>query len=582
MLRTYSEALSGRRRLAAACVALLIFSGLAEAAGIAALLPLLSSSLSPSAGGRQEWFGLTGDELAMASIAALLGFGLLAAVLRYFADSHLYRLHATVELSLRSKMTTALLRMRWTEYLQMTLGDGIKAAVLDGERVANGAYALVQGLGVGAIAAVFFAVALAIQPLMTVAVLVFGGVTALLYRRVGRRSQQLSRELSLKSGMITESTTDLLTNAKFYRSTGLEHRALDRIHEHFADWARHYARVQRYLPLTKLGGDAAGLAFISGVLAVTVVALDQSIADALVFLALFYRLAPRLQSAQQLLLSARTHEPWWDAWKGQYDACLHAAEEPSGTLDVAAAPVIAFDTVSLTYPGRSIPALVDVSCTIAPGQRLAVVGESGAGKTTMLDLVTGLVRPTVGAVRLDGIALGDVEREAWRQRIGLVMQDSPVFHDTVLANIAFTDPEPDEERAWWAAETAHLGDVVRALPDGLHTQLGQKGGSLSGGQRQRLALARALYRKPWLLVLDEATSALDAESERVIHDALADLRGECSMLIVAHRLKTVEIADYILVLSGGRVVEEGTWDELSARDGLFRKMLAAQLANLPG
>jgi ATP-binding cassette, subfamily C, bacterial len=579
MLRSYFEALSGSRRRAAACLVLSIISGLAEAIGIAALLPLLSSNLSASAGGQSDWFGLSGDSLAFACVGVLVGLGLLAAVLRYFADSRLFAVQASVERSLRSKMTTALLQRRWSDYLQVTLGEGIKAAVLDGTQVGFGAYAVVQALGLGAIALTLGVVAFAVNPIMTVAVLGFGAGMGLVYHRVGGRSRDLSSEISAKAALITESTTDLLANAKFYRSTGLQNRALSRIHDQFSDWARRFAQVQSFLPATKLGGDSAGLVFIAVVLLVTIIALGSSLADALVFLALFYRLAPRLQTAQQLWLTARTQESWWVAWKTQYGACIDTAEAPPGTTEIVEPPKIEFDRVSLTYPGRPKPALDDLSCTIEFGQRLAVVGESGAGKTTMLDLVTGLLAPSSGAIRLNGVDLIELDKNSWRRRIGLVMQDSPILHGTVLENIAFSDAEPDEEQAWLAADMANLLDVIRALPDGIHTQVGQKGGTLSGGQRQRLALARALYGRPWLLVLDEATSSLDSESERIIQEALGSLHGKCSMLIVAHRLKTVQIADHILVLSHGRVVDEGSWDELSTRDGLFRKMLGAQLTD---
>ena len=276
------------------------------------------------------------------------------------------------------------------------------------------------------------------------------------------------------------------------------------------------------------------------------------------------------------MLQARTQSAWWGTWKKQYEASRASAERPSGTTRLTAAPVIEFAGASLTYPERTIPALSAVSCTIAPGDCLGVVGESGGGKTTMLDLVTGLLLPTSGTIRLGGHDLADVDLESWRSHIGLVMQDSPVFHATVLENIAWGEDEPERDRALRAAEMANLTDVIHALPEGLESEVGQKGGRLSGGQRQRLALARALYREPWLLILDEATSALDSESEQVIQDALASLRGSCSMLVVAHRLKTVAFADHILVLSAGRVVEEGTWDELSQADGVFRRMLAAQ------
>jgi len=581
MFRAYFEALAGSRRLAAVSIVLLVMSGLAEALGIASLLPLLSSNLSSSAGGQSEWFGLRGDSLALACVGALVGFGLAAAVLRFFADKWAYVVQASVERELRSKVTNALLKMKWSDYLQVSLGDGIKASIIDSTQVAVGTFAFLQAIGMSSIALVLGSVALVVNPIMTGAVLVFGAVMALAYRQAGNRSRVLSREIAVRAGDITESATDLLSNAKFYRSTGLQSRALDRINKQFSDYANRYARVQRFLPATRLGAESAGLLFIAVVLVVTITALDDSIAGALVFLALFYRLAPRLQAAQQTLLTARTLQSWWDAWKRQYDVCIEAVEEVSGTVVITEPSRIELDNVSFTYPGRSTPVLAELSCTLEPGQRLAVVGESGAGKTTMLDLVTGLVSPSRGAVRLNDVDLRDVDRAMWRERIGLVMQDSPAFHASVLENIAFTDPEPDEQRAWWAAEMAHLSEVVRGLPEGIHSQLGQKGATLSGGQRQRLALARALYRRPWLLILDEATSALDSESERVIQEALVSLRGDCAMLIVAHRLKTVQMADHIVVLSRGRVIEEGSWQDLASGNGMFRKMLAAQLADTP-
>jgi ATP-binding cassette subfamily C protein len=576
MLRTYYEALAGFRRLTATCVLLLFFSGIAEAFGIAALLPLLSTQLDSGSTEPKSYFGITGDALTIVAICALVGLGLLAAVLHWLGDGRSYVLAVKVERSLRSRMVAAILNMRWTSYMGMTVGEGLKSVLVEGGQVGSGGVAVVQALGNLGIAIVFLVVAGIVSPILTGAVLIFGGLTAIVYRHVGKKAQALSRDISGVSARMSESATDLLTNAKFYRSTGLDGRALEIVDAQFAEWATSYGRVQRYVPTSRLAFDATGLVFIGVVLSLSLFALDTSIAGPLVFLALFYRLAPRLQAAQQGYVQAVTQVAWWHTWKEQYEAAMAVADAPAGTRRLAGPPRIELDAVSVTFPGRSVPAVAGVSCTITPGECLAVVGESGAGKTTMLDLVTGLLEPTSGSVRLDGIALADVDLKQWREHIGLVMQDSPVFYGTVLENVAWTDPRPDPERAQRAVEMANLVDVVERLPDGINTHLGQRGGRFSGGQRQRLALARALYRDPWLLILDEATSALDSESEQVIQAALASLRGTCSMLVVAHRLKTVQIADDILVMASGRVVEVGTWDELSAREGHFRRMLKAQ------
>jgi ABC-type multidrug transport system fused ATPase/permease subunit len=180
-------------------------------------------------------------------------------------------------------------------------------------------------------------------------------------------------------------------------------------------------------------------------------------------------------------------------------------------------------------------------------------------------------------LELDDVNLADVDRSWWQQRIGLVMQETPIFQGTLLDNIAWLDDEPDRDRALECAQRAHMTDVLAALPEGLDTPVGHRGSRLSGGQRQRVALARALYREPWLLVLDEATSALDAASELVIKQALADLKGQLSIVLVAHQLRIVDVADEILVLEQGRVIERGTWEALAGEPGgHFRAMLDLQ------
>jgi ABC-type multidrug transport system fused ATPase/permease subunit len=577
MTRAYYELLTGYRRRSAVCVLLLATAGLAEGLGIGALLPLLSGALNDPEAGKTTWFGLQGDELVAAALAMLVVFGLLASLLRYTAEIKTLRLQADVERSLRLRMTSALLGMRWTAYLKYSLGDTAKSILIEVSQIGTGILYLVQGIGYCAVAVVFIAVAFVISPIMTAATLVFGVITGLGYLPFGRRAHQRSREYSEQSAALTEATTDVLTNAKFYRSTGLRSVALQRTDDEYGTWRQRFLRVQRYQPLTRLVFDTAALVFMAVVLGVTLFVADTSPLTPIVFLALFYRLAPKLQLAQQGLLMARSQGAWYSTWKQRYDEAVSVAEPVGGSVVFTGPPTIAFDDVSYSFPGTDQAVVESMAWKLEAGACLAVIGESGAGKTTVLDLVTGLLHPTAGAVRLDGVDLGEADLESWRSRIGFVMQDTPIFHGTVLENVAWTTEDPDRARAERAIEMAHLTDAVADMTEGLDTHVGYRGARLSGGQRQRLALARALYRDPWLLILDEATSALDSEAEQVVQEALASLRGSCSILLVAHRLKTVEIADEILVLAGGRVVERGTWSALRARsDGVFRRLLVAQ------
>jgi ABC-type multidrug transport system fused ATPase/permease subunit len=192
-------------------------------------------------------------------------------------------------------------------------------------------------------------------------------------------------------------------------------------------------------------------------------------------------------------------------------------------------------------------------------------------------MVTGLLEPSLGKVFIDGIPLTRVDLETWRLRIGLVLQGSPLFYGSILKNIAWGDPHPDLDNAVACAKMANAWEFIERLPDGIKTEVEEKGGRFSGGQRQRIALARALYRNPWMLILDEPTSELDAESEDRIFNALQAIKSRYAILITSHRLKMARLADEILVLEHGRILERGSWEALAANSaGLFRRLARQQ------
>jgi ATP-binding cassette subfamily C protein len=231
------------------------------------------------------------------------------------------------------------------------------------------------------------------------------------------------------------------------------------------------------------------------------------------------------------------------------------------------------DRVNFGYGDTRV--LTDVSLSLRRGQTVAVVGPSGAGKSTLADVVLGLLIPQDGRVLVDGRALTRESHASWRAQIGYVPQETFLFHDTIRVNLQWAAPDATEQELWEALRSASA-DFVQRLPSGLDTVVGDRGVLLSGGERQRVALARALLRKPRLLVLDEATSSLDPENERAIQQAIDGLHGRAAILVITHRLPTVRHADLIYVLDEGHIVEFGTWAELVARPGRFRKLCRAQ------
>jgi ATP-binding cassette subfamily C protein CydCD len=234
--------------------------------------------------------------------------------------------------------------------------------------------------------------------------------------------------------------------------------------------------------------------------------------------------------------------------------------------------------VSFSYPGRRRPALTGVTFSIPAGSRVALVGPSGAGKTTVASLFLRFWDPDTGVVRMHGHDLRAYRLDDLRRQIALVAQDTYLFNDTLRNNILLARPSASAEEIAAAVQRASLGDFVASLPDGLDTRVGERGAQLSGGQRQRVAIARAFLKDAPVLILDEATSHLDAVNERAVRAALDDLSRDRTTIVIAHRLSTVRDADQIVVLDGGRVAEIGHHTALLERGGLYAHLVSRQLA----
>jgi subfamily B ATP-binding cassette protein MsbA len=262
------------------------------------------------------------------------------------------------------------------------------------------------------------------------------------------------------------------------------------------------------------------------------------------------------------------------------DHIEHTGVETGGTHTAAAEGgrargEIRFEQVGLSYRDDAPAALAGIDLVIRPGEAVALVGPSGAGKTTLVNLLPRFLQPTSGRITLDGVPLDDWDMHALRRQFALVSQDVVLFNDSIAANVALGAPMPPEQiRA--ALKAANLLDFVDAQPQGLDTPVGHNGSQLSGGQRQRLAIARAIAKDAPVLILDEATSALDSESERAVQDALERLMQGRTTLVIAHRLSTIENADRVLALEGGRLVEQGTHAELLSAGGLYARLHAMQ------
>jgi ATP-binding cassette subfamily B protein/subfamily B ATP-binding cassette protein MsbA len=232
--------------------------------------------------------------------------------------------------------------------------------------------------------------------------------------------------------------------------------------------------------------------------------------------------------------------------------------------------------VGLRYAPELDPALTDINLTFSKGETVALVGSSGAGKSSIADLLAGLYDPTEGEILVDGANLNAFDLAGWQQRLGVVSQDTFLFNASIADNIAFGTPTTTRQAIETAAEQAQAARFIKDLPEGLDTLVGERGYRLSGGQRQRLSLARAILRQPELLILDEATSALDSDSERLVQQAIDRFERKHTVLVIAHRLSTIVKADLICVMEKGEIIERGSHSDLLSINGRYTKLWEQQ------
>jgi len=487
-----------------------------------------------------------------------------------------WRVEQEVALALRLRLYRALAGARWTAVARLRSSDVLQALTHESERVGRAAAALLTLVSQALVAVVYLGLALRLAPAGAAVTVACGALLLAATRPQARAARRAGALLSAAQARMLAAAGEHLHGVKVVKSHGGEARDVARLAAAARD--AHDATLRGARAFANSGAlfSAGGAALLAGVTfaAVRWVGLPGSVALLLVFL--FARLVPRLQSVQavhqRIVHDLPAYAPLVRAVAElERDAeRLGPAGHPASLKDA-----LVLDGVSFAYPGAPGDAVRGVTLRVPAHATVAVVGPSGSGKTTLADIATGLVSPAGGRVVVDGRTLDGTWMPAWRGAIGYVGQDSVLFDDTVRANLLWARPEAAEEDLRAALRSA-AADFVDALADGMDTRVGERGVRLSGGERQRIALARALLRRPALLVLDEATSALDAENERRIRDALRSLHGTVTVLLITHRLTSVRDADAVHVMEEGRLVQSGTWSELVSTSGRFRDLWRAQ------
>ena len=426
-----------------------------------------------------------------------------------------------------------------------------------------------------------FVVMIWFSPKLTVFVAILFPVVAVLVRLLGIAFRRYSGRIQDTIGEVTQVTDEVVRGSWVVKAFGGYRFERDRFDD--AD-ERNRRQNMKLINLRSAGTAVTQVVFGLGIAMVIAMAARESIAGRLTagaFIAFFSAMMLMLQPVRRITNVNATLQRGV-AGADSLFAVIDEDDEVDGGDHVAerARGDVSFDDVRFSYNDADEQVINGVSVDVPAGTTLAIVGHSGSGKSTLVSLLPRFYDPDSGAIRLDGVSISDYTLESLRNNISLVSQDVVLFNDTIRANLTYGG-EYSAAAIQAAAEAAYVMEFVEDLPDGLDTQVGERGALLSGGQRQRIAIGRALLKNAPVLILDEATSALDTQSERRIQDALQNLMKDRTTLVIAHRLSTVEGADRIIVLDAGRVVESGTHAELIARGGHYASLYQMQFTDEP-
>jgi subfamily B ATP-binding cassette protein MsbA len=561
-------------------VVLGVLTSLTEGIGLSLFIPLLQGLEGSDRTSEDPWWvdtvsGVFDDVRPddVVRVVALCVFAAicLRALLSYLNTVVAAWLDARIGHRLRSAIEAQLLEVEYSFIERSRLGDLLNTLATETWRVNDALGSLVSLIVLGSSIAVYVAVLLLLSVPLTLAVAVVMLVIAGIVRLVTRRVRRLGEESTRANARLAERMVEGLWLMPVIRAFGRERYEQDRFDVESKTVSDVMLRTALVSGLVGPIYEVLAGALLVGVV---VVALDEqaSVGSLLLFIFVLYRLHPKISA--------------FDGERVHLRSLLAAVDDVSRLLDRSDKPYLApgttaqdgvrseieLDDVSFRYGPREASALDHVSLRIPAGQVTALVGPSGAGKTTLIKLLLRLYDPTDGEIRIDGRPLPDLDIESWRGRIGFVGQDVQLFNATVADNIGYGRPGATRADIEEAARRADAHDFISRLPDGYDTLVGDDGVRLSGGQQQRLTFARAVIRNPDVLILDEATNALDSRSERFVQDALDLLSRDRTVIIIAHRFSTIERADRIVVLEAGRVREAGDRAALLASEGLYREL----------
>lgn len=478
---------------------------------------------------------------------------------------------------LRKRLYSAITNSKWLFFSKNKSSNFAHALTNEVERISVGTGQFLTFLSSIMILIVYIIFAIKIAGLLTGLIFLFGVLILLMLRRRVLKSKQAGDEITYTTRDIYSSIIQHMDGMKTIKSFGMQEENINIFSNQTNDVVRNYINAIKSYADVKLLFDVGTVVVLSIMVLFLIDAVKLSTASLFLLIYIFVIMLPQFATIQRSYQYFINSLPAYGNVRNLEKDCLDNIDYLcSKKFKIEFKRAIRLENISFSYLNKEYYHMKNINISIPHGKTVAIVGASGAGKSTIADLVMGLIEPTDGQITVDNQLISN-NIGSWRNQIGYVSQETFLFNETIKFNLLLSKPEANEKDIQKALKSAAACEFVNKLPQNINTVIGDRGVRLSGGERQRLAMARALIRNPDLLILDESTSNLDLQNENKILNAINDLHGEVTILMIAHRLSTIKNADYIYLIDEGAVVELGTWNELIKKEnGMFKRLYQSQ------